>query len=139
MMTRLGHHATIGMPPVTSGHARSVPLVSSTADDEADDAAHAREPEQDQRMVAVAELERLERLGGDDGDVRFGHAGALQAGERALRRVRLVVEAVRRGHGWVLHSVAASSGVSCGSVSSGCSPTLSSQIEMIGTNFEKST
>ena len=143
MMTRYGHHATIGMPPTLIGQAREVPVTSSTEAMNPHEAPDGRQAEQQERVIALAELERLERLGRDHGDLLFRHAGPPERRERALRGRRFGVEAVdgggARGHqGCVLQSVAASSGVSWGWVSSGCSPTLSSQIEMIGTNFEKS-
>ena len=55
-----------------------------------------------------------------------------------LRGVRVGVQGVDCFHGRTLQSSCASSS-SCGvSTGRGCVPTLSSQIEMIGTNFEKS-
>ena len=87
MMTRFGHQATIGMPPSSSGHARSVPTVRSTPTDQADDAADGGEPEE-----RCGDLSRWLNSKASNGSTRstvmsrFGDARAPQAVERRAAR-----------------------------------------------------
>src|SRR5439155_21029880 len=123
------------------GHERPRPLRQGgqpNRDEQTDEAADAGDRVHPRRFVALAELGFLDRLGRHDGDVALGDAGGAQAVDGPLRRIRIGVQRVDRFHGFVFHN--GTSSAWCTTVAgNGCSPTLSSQTEMIGTSFEKST
>src|SRR5688572_29715874 len=87
----------------------------------------------------MTKLEVFERLGRDDGDVGVRQARRTQIVDGLLRRGGIGVEAVDRAHapasGATLAAEWAGVACPCGAVNS---PAFSSQIEMIGTNFENS-
>ncbi len=137
MMIRFGHQATIGMLPVGSGHASSVMRVSHVASEQTNDPADGGNPIHRRGLVAVTELVLLDRLGRDDDDLAFRQSGGEQTVEGALHIARIGVEAVHRFHGLAAHKACSRSSSSTFK-RNGCSPTLSSHTEIIGTSFAKS-
>src|SRR5437762_1042762 len=139
---QLEHHDQVGPPrddrhvagrqrPRELGHARE-PCGGGQADDRAAE----RDPSHPRRVIVRRELVLLERLGRDDGDPRVADAGRAQAVDGALRRFRRGEQSVHRAHGRT-SPMACSACCSCGSRTA-CSPTFSSQTEMMGTNFANS-
>ncbi len=129
---RHDRHVAGSKRPCQLGHARQ-PCAAREPEESSD----ARDVPDARFLVDIAALVRFQRLVADHRDRAVGESGLPQTVDRALRRVAVRIERVDGAHAWVSPS-ACSCSATGSSAGDGCSPAFSSQMEMIGTNFEKS-
>src|SRR5262249_17220444 len=106
---------------------------------ESEEPAPRRDPENPGLLVAVTEFVFLVGLRSNDGDCAVCDAGFAKFVDRVLCGIGIRIQSVDRAHGLVLQSAPlCSSSSSVMGTGCPCPPTFSSQIEIIGTAFEKS-